>query len=91
MEAYILVHTKVGEAMNVADMAAGIEHVLAAEAVTGPFDVIVRAWGASLHDLAADVVAKLQTIPGVTRTLTCPMEGRERLWEELIQPAYAVV
>lgn len=42
-----------------------------AEVVSGPYDVIVRATAASVDDLSRLVVARVQTIPGITRTLLC--------------------
>ncbi|MEO6604159.1 MAG: Lrp/AsnC ligand binding domain-containing protein, partial [Aeromicrobium sp.] len=41
--------------------------------VTGPYDVIVRAEGATVDELGAMVVTKVQGVPGITRTLTCPI------------------
>ncbi|MBA3291172.1 MAG: Lrp/AsnC family transcriptional regulator, partial [Actinobacteria bacterium] len=36
-------------------------------------DVIVRARAANVDDLGKLVVAKIQAIEGITRTLTCPV------------------
>ena len=47
--------------------------VLAAEDVTGPYDVIVRAEADDVDNLGRLVVAKVQGVPGITRTLTCPV------------------
>jgi hypothetical protein len=47
--------------------------VTLAEDVTGPYDVIVRAEGPSVDELGALVVSSIQTVPGITRTLTCPI------------------
>ena len=44
-----------------------------AEDVTGPYDVIVRAEADNVDDLGRLVVAKIQSVPGITRTLTCPI------------------
>ena len=44
-----------------------------AEDVTGPYDVIVRAEADSVDDLGKMVVARVQQVPGITRTLTCPV------------------
>jgi DNA-binding Lrp family transcriptional regulator len=41
--------------------------------VTGPYDVIVRAEAASVDELGQLVVAKVQAVPGITRTVTCPV------------------
>lgn len=73
VQAYILVQTEVGKAADVAIAIAAIEGVTLAEDVTGPYDVIVRAEGPSVDELGALVVTSIQNVPGITRTLTCPI------------------
>ena len=69
--AYVLIQTEVGKAAQVAEEVAGIDGVISAEPVTGPYDVIVRAEAGSDDDLGRLVVNKVQLIDGITRTLTC--------------------
>jgi DNA-binding Lrp family transcriptional regulator len=71
--AYILIQTEVGKAAMVAEKIVQIEGVQQAEDVTGPYDVIVRAEADSVDDLGKLVVARIQAIEGITRTLTCPV------------------
>ncbi len=73
VQAYILIQTEVGKAANVARDIAEIVGVTLAEDVTGPYDVIVRAEAESVDDLGKLVLAKVQAVPGITRTLTCPV------------------
>ena len=73
VQAYILVQTNVGKAAEVATAIGGIQGVTLAEDVTGPYDVIVRAEGPSVDELGALVVTTIQNVPGITRTLTCPI------------------
>jgi DNA-binding Lrp family transcriptional regulator len=73
VQAYILVQTEVGKAADVARRIGGIEGVTLAEDVTGPYDVIVRAEAENVDDLGKLVVAQIQGVPGITRTLTCPI------------------
>lgn len=73
VEAYILIQTEVGKAGQVAKEVAAIKGVKSAEDVTGPYDVIVRAEAKSVDDLGKLVVAKIQAVEGITRTLTCPV------------------
>jgi DNA-binding Lrp family transcriptional regulator len=73
VQAYILIQTDVGMAAKVAREIADIEGVTLAEDVTGPYDVIVRAEARSVDDLGKLVVAKVQGVDGITRTLTCPV------------------
>jgi DNA-binding Lrp family transcriptional regulator len=71
--AYILVQTEVGKAAQVAKDIIEIEGVQQAEDVTGPYDVIARAEARNLDELGKLVVARVQAIDGITRTLTCPV------------------
>jgi DNA-binding Lrp family transcriptional regulator len=73
VQAYILIQTEVGKASTVADVISKIPGVLQAEDVTGPYDVIVRAEAKTVDELGRLVVAEVQRVPGITRTLTCPV------------------
>lgn len=71
--AYVLIQTEIGQAAAVARQVAAVPGVVAADDVTGPYDVIVRAQAGSVDELGTMVVGKVQRIPGITRTLTCPV------------------
>ncbi len=71
VQAYILIQTEVGKASTVAETIAGIQGVALAEDVTGPYDVIARVEAPSVDELGKLVIAKIQDVPGITRTLTC--------------------
>ncbi|HEX6262781.1 MAG TPA: Lrp/AsnC ligand binding domain-containing protein [Actinomycetota bacterium] len=73
VNAYILIQTEVGKAAQVAKEVAAIDGVTSAEDVTGPYDVIVRAEAGNVDDLGKLVVARIQSVDGITRTLTCPV------------------
>jgi DNA-binding Lrp family transcriptional regulator len=73
VQAYVLIQTEVGKAAEVAREVAGVSGVTLAEDVTGPYDVIVRAEAQNVDELGQLVVAKVQNIAGITRTLTCPV------------------
>lgn len=73
VQAYILIQTEVGKAAAVATKIAEILGVTQAEDVTGPYDVIVRAEANNVDELGKLVVAQVQAVPGITRTLTCPV------------------
>ena len=73
VHAYILIQTEVGKAAAVAAEISGIPGVTTAEDVTGPYDVIVRAEAENVDDLGRLVVAQIQAVSGITRTLTCPV------------------
>jgi DNA-binding Lrp family transcriptional regulator len=71
--AYILIQTEVGKAAQVAKDILDITGVQQAQAVTGPYDVIVRAEAQNIDELGQLVVARVQAVDGITRTLTCPV------------------
>ena len=73
VNAFILIQTEVGKAAAVANAVREIGGVAEAEDVTGPYDVIVRAEAESVDDLGKLVVAQIQAVEGITRTLTCPV------------------
>ncbi|MDF3046292.1 MAG: Lrp/AsnC family transcriptional regulator [Ornithinibacter sp.] len=71
VQAYILIQTDVGRAASVATAIAGLDGVALAEDVTGPYDVIARVEAQSVDELGKLVIAKIQDVEGITRTLTC--------------------
>ena len=71
VQAYILIQTEVGKAASVAASIADISGVTIAEDVTGPYDVIARVEAHTVDDLGKLVIARIQDVPGITRTLTC--------------------
>jgi len=73
VSAYLLVQTDVGMAMQVAQEIRAIDGIVAADDVTGPYDVICRAEAESLDDLGRMVVSRVQMVDGITRTTTCPV------------------
>jgi len=73
VHAYILIQTEVGKAAAVASEVRGVAGVTEADDVTGPYDVIVRAEAETVDDLGKLVVARIQSVEGITRTLTCPV------------------
>lgn len=73
VEAYVLIQTEVGKAAQVADEVRRIPGVASADDVTGPYDVIVKASAEDVDQLGKLVVARIQSVEGITRTLTCPI------------------
>jgi hypothetical protein len=67
VQAYILIQTEVGKAAQVAKEVGSIPGVTSAEDVTGPAEA------RTVDDLGKLVVAKIQAVEGITRTLTCPV------------------
>jgi DNA-binding Lrp family transcriptional regulator len=73
VEAYVLIQAEVGRSAEVADAVRKIPGVRFADVVTGPYDVVVRADAADIDGLGELIVANMQAVVGVTRTLTCPV------------------
>ena len=72
VEAYVLIQTAVNAAQVARDIR-GLDGVVSAEDVSGPYDVIVRVRANSMDTLGQLVVSKIQSVEGITRTLTCPI------------------
>lgn len=72
VSAYILIQAEV-HAAEVAGEIRNLEGVESADDVSGPYDVIVRVTAADMDSLGQLVVSKVQSVEGITRTLTCPI------------------
>jgi DNA-binding Lrp family transcriptional regulator len=70
MQAFVLVQTEVGRAMLVAAALSEVDGVESAEAVLGPYDVVVRVNGAD-RSAIAEIIGRVQKTDSITRTLTC--------------------
>ena len=73
VSAYILIQTEVGKAAAVATEVRTIDGVIAADDVTGPYDVVVRVEAGTMDDLGRLVVSRVQMIDGITKTTTMPV------------------
>jgi DNA-binding Lrp family transcriptional regulator len=73
VSAYILIQTEVGRASHVTREISGISGINQVDGVTGPYDVIARGEAVDLDELAKAIVMPIQSVEGVTRTLTCPV------------------
>ena len=72
VSAYILIQATMSAA-NVAGDIRILDGVESADDVSGPYDVIVRATTPDMDGLGKLVVARIQSVEGVTRTLTYPV------------------
>jgi DNA-binding Lrp family transcriptional regulator len=73
VSAYILIQTEVGKASKVVEEIRGLDGIVEADDVTGPYDVIVKAQADTMDELGKMVVSQVQLVEGITRTLTCPV------------------
>ena len=73
--AFILIETEVGRARYVAEALRTVPNVLAADVITGNFDVIATIEAPTMSALAEVVTSQVQGIRGVLRTITCVSAG----------------
>ena len=73
VSAYILIQTEVGKAATVASGIRELPGVIAADDVTGPYDVVVRVEANSIDELGRMVVSRVQMLDGITKTTTMPV------------------
>jgi DNA-binding Lrp family transcriptional regulator len=78
LTAWVLSHTVVGRAGEVAAAVTAIDGVELAEVTAGPFDIVARVHARSLDELGMLIVSRVQAVPGTMRTLTCPRPGGGR-------------
>jgi DNA-binding Lrp family transcriptional regulator len=70
VRAYVLIQTEVGRAAHVASEVRSLNGVVAADDVTGPYDVIVSTQADTMDDLGKMVVSQIQAVEGIT---PCPV------------------
>jgi DNA-binding Lrp family transcriptional regulator len=73
ISAFVLIQAEVGKSSAVGKAVDAIGGVKAANVVSGPYDVIAEAEAENIDELGRLVVAKIQGVEGVMRTLTCPV------------------
>jgi DNA-binding Lrp family transcriptional regulator len=73
LQAFMLVTVSMGDAQAVVLALRVIDGVRAAEIVTGPYDIVVDMEAVDVDVLGTLVQERVQRVPGVVRTLTCPV------------------
>jgi len=69
--AYILIETQVGKSRDVAAALRSMPGVPSADIITGDFDIIALVEAPDMVSMADLVTGRVQSIPGVIRTITC--------------------
>ena len=69
--AYILIETQVGKSRDVVTALRSFSGVSSADIITGDFDIIALVEAPDMVSMADLVTGRLQSIPGVIRTITC--------------------
>jgi DNA-binding Lrp family transcriptional regulator len=71
IRAFVLVETAVGKSSTVVESMKQLKGIKSADIVTGPYDIIAVVEGESLNDIGNLVTSKVQSISGISRTVTC--------------------
>jgi DNA-binding Lrp family transcriptional regulator len=72
VEAYLLIQNDMGSGPRVAEGVRAVPGVVLVQSVTGPYDVVARVQAEDL-DALSTLVDQVQRVPGITRTMTCPV------------------
>jgi DNA-binding Lrp family transcriptional regulator len=70
-KAFVLVETEGGKIKEVFDTLNRLKGIKSVDAVTGPYDIIVIIEGEGLNDLGDLITDRINTIAGISRTVTC--------------------
>lgn len=71
MEAYILIECAPNKVKQAVGAISKIKGVDCAQAVVGPYDIIAYVKTDNIKSLGELVVAKIQSVKGVNKTMTC--------------------
>lgn len=69
--AYVLIEVNAGKVSDALKQIQQIEGAQLADAVTGPYDIIVKIEAENTDALGKKITGKLQPVQGVLKTLTC--------------------
>ena len=68
---FVLIETAVGVSKEVVDALRKLEGVDSVDSVTGPYDAIAVIEGETLTEIGDLVTGKINSIPGISRVVTC--------------------
>jgi DNA-binding Lrp family transcriptional regulator len=69
--AYVLVETAVGKTKTVVTALKKMDGVNSVDTVTGPYDVIAIVEADTLNEVGDIITARIHTVDGISRTVTC--------------------
>ncbi|HFC97957.1 MAG TPA: Lrp/AsnC family transcriptional regulator [Thermosulfurimonas dismutans] len=73
LRAYILINTQIGKTAEVARTLLEMPEVKKIDIIMGPYDIIAEIETEDHETLSEVVLRKLQTIPSIQHTMTCPV------------------
>ena len=71
VRAYVLITATAGKALDVARQLQGKDGILAADAITGEYDVIAHVEAEDVAGVGRVIVDRVQPADGVFKTVTC--------------------
>jgi len=71
VKAYLLIEVQVGKTKQVVENIRKLQGVASVDAVTGPYDAIAIIQAETLQDLGDLIVAKVHSLAGISRTVSC--------------------
>ena len=74
VKAYVLIVTQVGKTREGVETIRSLEGMASVNPVTGPYDAIATIEGETLNEIGDLLTAKVHTISGIARTVTCLTE-----------------
>jgi len=73
LRAYILINTQIGKTAEVAQILSEMPEVIKLDVIMGPYDIIAQVETLDHDTLSEVVLRKLQNIPYIQHTMTCPV------------------
>lgn len=72
-KAYVLIKTRVGETESVRSNLVKSDHILGADVIIGPYDIVALVEAADLNAIGSVVMRFVHEVSGVENTITCPI------------------
>ena len=69
--AFVLVNVQMGCARDVFQKMQKIRNIQNLEGIAGPYDIVAVVQGSDFNEIARVVIDEIQTIQGVSATITC--------------------
>jgi DNA-binding Lrp family transcriptional regulator len=73
IRAYVLINTQIGQTQKVVEELRKIPEVKKIDIIMGPYDIIVELEVPTYEDISNILLHKLQNIPAINHTMTCPV------------------
>jgi len=75
IRAYVLINTQIGQTQKVAEELRKISEVKKIDIIMGPYDIIIEIEVPTYEDISEILLNRLQNIPAINHTMTCPVVG----------------